>query len=211
LVAQGDLCRAAGDADCACAAYLEALRMEANPSARAGWDALACEPFARPYAFASGLETADEIPRGERGGLVIAAGLGNQFSGFGAHLAYYVRAPASPFAIAPYLGAGVQPGGDGYSAVTSAVAGVTGMLGGEDRWLLDASAGAVGMTRLELHGASVATRAVHGVSLSLGREWMWRSGVLVRVLLGASYVIDAGWWSANVWPALSFGLGWKPW
>lgn len=103
-------------------------------------------------------------------------------------------------------------GGD-YGLTLGPIAGVMAMWGLDDRWVLDASFGGLGTIRLELYGETVATRTVHGATLSAGYEWMARHGTLFRLLFGAAIMTDAGSaydFDDRVVIAVTLAFGWKP-
>jgi hypothetical protein len=151
-----------------------------------------------------------EVDTNLRSGPALAAGIGNQFAGYGANLDYYFRFDASRWALTPYAGGGTQTGDD-----LGAVVGVMVMYGDEWHWLLDAGFGAVATHKLALFGEVVDTRALYGANLSLGAEWMGSSGILVRLLLGVAVItdpyLDTDSFDQRLDLAGGLGVGWKPW
>ncbi len=147
-----------------------------------------------------------------RSGLVWTLGVGEPYGWLGGDLAYYVPLRGARMAFAPHAALGRMPPGHDLSWEWGARGGVTLMFGRADRALVDVAYGAVGAGPVVLHGAAVAGRVVEGVTLLGGYEWMWRSGVLIRVWGGPAFITE------ELYPederidlVLGIGVGWKPW
>ena len=177
---------------------------------RKGCDRTRCAEFAHAYDFSRHGAAPDEFHRGERSGAAIAVGIGAQYAGLGAHLAWYFVPAERAFAFVPYVGAGVAYIGSA-DDVAGPVAGAMAMVGEIDRWILDASFGVLDARQLSLHGVSVATRAVYALTPSIGYEWMSSSGIFSRLLVGVPLFVDAKVDVFDTFPVVTYGLGYKAW
>lgn len=152
--------------------------------------AAASPSFARSDADALRDDVANDIPAAERSGFAIAVGFGAPFSGFGVHLGYYVVPPERRFAFVMHAGGGIFTAGA--EGVTGGPAvGLTAMLGSADRWLLDVSLGVADEYAFMYWGKQVEERAVYAITPSLGYEWQYTGGYLLRAYAGLPVWVDA--------------------
>lgn len=168
------------------------------------------DDFAHAYDFAPDKPNADDFHPAETSGPALVLGLGSQLAGFGLQLGYYLVVKEQPFAFYGYASAGAIELTEG---VWAGAGGMTALFGRKHRWALDASFGAIGTISFTLYDEKISVRPVYGFSLSAGREWMWSTHLLFRVLVGASYMTDPAPFdfADRIGIAFSIGLGWKPW
>lgn len=206
----GQACSEAGWIACARHAYLEALRLEPSAAAVQGCRETACDDFAHPYSFSAIAKNADELHPAERSGLAVAAGIGSQFGGFGAHLAWYFVPPERDFALVPYAGGGLVAAGYGH-AVWGPSVGLMAMYGALDRWILDITFGAIGVETLTLWGEVIDVRPLYAITPSIGHESVYSSGIFLRAWLGVPIWIDAARGPLeSTLPLPGIGVGYKP-
>lgn len=122
----------------------------------------------------------------ETSGLALGAGFGTETAGLGFVAHYYLQVPDSRFRFALHAGTGTtfmfsesRWGGAG---------GVTASFGRRHRLLLDVYTSALGAQSLALHTRVEDVRILYGVGVSVGWEWIARSGVYVRSSIGPSFM-----------------------
>jgi tetratricopeptide (TPR) repeat protein len=206
----GDACRAAGQRACAGRAYVTALRFGADAAVARRYQSLHVDAFAQSYPFGRYELTAADFHPAERSGPALAVGLGNPFGALGAQLSYYLQQPEQPFALAPYASLGVFPASKDHDSALAVLGGAMVLYGQRDRWFVDGSFGTIGVEWLRLHGTTAAYRSIHGVTFALGREWMYSTGILLRLCFGVAVLTDAVPVSQRWAPTIGFAFGWKP-
>jgi hypothetical protein len=167
------------------------------------------DSFAHAYDFEPHFAQADDIPPWGRSGVVLSIGVGSQYAGLGAQLAYDWLHLCSGFALAPYASAGALPGLGEFRARPGVALGAMASYGGRNRWLLDLGVEPIDLEGFRFGGALAAERVLYGATLQLGRQWMGPKGIFFRLLVGAALSIDA-YLPADLHFAVSLGTGWKP-
>jgi hypothetical protein len=150
--------------------------------------------------------THTDTPRNRGSGLAFAIGLGYEYGLVGGQLLYFYRPGELPLFVTPHAGIG-------FFGDFSYCVGLSTAWGTRHRAVLDASWGAVGFAKLNLHGVIVDERASYGLHGALGYEYTGDKGFIVRALGGAAYQIDArlGESEKGVLFTFSLGIGLKLW
>jgi hypothetical protein len=140
---------------------------------------------------------AQERQKTETHGPALSAGIGSQYAGLGIQASYYLQLPGSQLRAAPFVGFGSVIWAFGPQETEEAwlplgtVAGLSMSWGRKHRLTLDFFYGAVGTTRVSLHGEEPDTSLEWGPGGAAGYEYATVSGFFLRTSLGIQYVVTA--------------------
>lgn len=114
-------------------------------------------------------------------GPALGLALGADAGGIGGFASYYLRFDGSRFGVMPHAGlgyVGVSGVGPGWSV------GVGGSFGRSHRLVLDLNLSTVGAQELTLYDTTIDAKAIYGLGLTAGWEWLSKSGFFMRANIG---------------------------